>query len=280
MRRVLLAAVVLLTAGLFAVLLLPYRDLVFLTDEKGAVELDLPGVVFTAQGVVFFAVLLWTGYPFLTRDPPDRMSLFLTGWLILELGAYFALSPFPAGRRVMGVGVVAAIAFFRAAAATSIRVPLWVMPYATTLGLGLFAVDAWDARPENELAQAAAGYTEDHGGGRVWFSGHWGFQYYCDRAGMVPVVPNASRLEPGDWLVFPIVPDDQGFYRPYHGGAKFRPDPRYLVPEIEFVWRDLLSAQTIPTLYGGRYPVTGRDHPRLRVVVYRVTAAWAPIRIE
>ena len=42
------------------------------------------------------------------------------------------------------------------------------------------------------------------------------------------------------------------------------------------VWDDWLSAQTAPNFYGGIDPVTGRDHPRLRVVVYRIIREWKP----
>jgi hypothetical protein len=284
-KRGVVWGVVVLTLGLVTLLFLPYRDSVFLHDKNtGAVAVDLPGIVFTVEGAFFFLVLVLTGLPFLVRNHPNRTTWFLAGWLGLELVAYFVLSPFAAGRRVMGLGFVAAVAFFRAAAVLGrvkhVRPGRWVLPYGIALGLGLFAIDAWDARPEKVLAETAAGFVKDHGGGRTLFNGHWGFQYYCDREGMLPVVPGASQLEPGDWLVFPVVPDDVGFYRPYHGGAKFRIDPRYVTPEIEFTWRDWLSAQTIPTLYGGRYPVMGRDHPRLRVLVYRVVREWKPSRMD
>jgi hypothetical protein len=45
---------------------------------------------------------------------------------------------------------------------------------------------------------------------------------------------------------------------------------------VEIVWEDGLSAQTVPNYYGGINPVVGRDHPRLRVVVYRIVRSWEP----
>lgn len=96
---------------------------------------------------------------------------------------------------------------------------------------------------------------------------------------MKPVVPDRSVLMTGDWLVFPVIPDDVGFYRPYHGGAKFRPDLRHLKQEFEFVNDDWLNGQTIPTLYGGGFPFLGRRHPRLRVAVYRVTEMYVPLQL-
>jgi hypothetical protein len=44
-----------------------------------------------------------------------------------------------------------------------------------------------------------------------------------------------------------------------------------------FTWDDPLPAQTVPNFYGGVDPVVGRDHPRLKVEVLRVTKKWAVI---
>ncbi len=185
----------------------------------------------------------------------------------------------------MGVGIAAAFVFFRAADALGrvkkVQPARWALPYSFALGIGLFAIDTRDALPEKELAEEAARFVrEQHAGGRVWFNGHWGFQYYCDREGMVPVVPGQSRLAAGDWLVFPAIPDDVGFYRPYHGGAKFDPDPVLLEWKREFVVDDPICGTTIPELYGGKVPMFGIDHPRLRVAVYRVLKDWVPKRVE
>lgn len=90
------------------------------------------------------------------------------------------------------------------------------------------------------------------------------------------VVPGVSQLKKGDWLVLPVPPDDGGFYRPYHGGAVFARDESRTRFVRRLVRDDAISGATIPTLYGGRYPFTGRDHPRLVVDIYRVTADWVP----
>ena len=110
----------------------------------------------------------------------------------------------------------------------------------------------------------------------MWFFGHWGFQYYCERAGMRPFVAGQSPVAVGDYLVVPAFPDHLDFYRPDSINVPDWP-PRgvQVKPEAEFVWQDRLSAQTIPNFYGGTEPVTGRDHPRLRVVVYKVVGVKA-----
>ena len=75
-------------------------------------------------------------------------------------------------------------------------------------------------------------------------------------------------------MVLPVYPDD-GFRRPYAGFAV--KEPVWAGDEVAVVeWDDVLSAQTVPNFYGGAEPVSGRDHPRLRVRVYRLRADWAP----
>jgi hypothetical protein len=92
------------------------------------------------------------------------------------------------------------------------------------------------------------------------------------------IEPNRSQLKAGDWLILPVLPDEIGFYRPYHGEALFLLPAGTVEPVAEFEWDDRLAAQTVPNLYGGTVPVVGRDHPRLRVVVYRVVRDWIPQR--
>jgi hypothetical protein len=213
---------------------------------------------------------------------PNRSTLlFLVGWVILECVSTTVLSPFPAGRRVIGVATAASfLAMFLAVRFSSYGtipvVPRWPICVPIISGVLLFAVDSWDARAEKDAIAKANEFIPVVRGEQVWFNGHWGFQYYADRAGMMPVIPNQSVLMRGDWLVFPEIPDDVGFYRPYHGGAKFRIDPAFCRFITEFIVDDAISATTIPSLYGGTTPIRGRNHPRLKVVIYRITDDWHP----
>jgi hypothetical protein len=208
-------------------------------------------------------------------------SGFVVGWVVLELAGYFVLTPFPAARRV--VGLTAAVAVLAARAVSRVsranpgrRPPGWVVPFGVGVGVLVAALDTYDAFPEKALAEEAAAVAQSRPpAARVWYVGHWGFQYYCERAGMRPVVPGQSELAPGDDLVLPLYPDDQDFYRPYPGSVPIRPPADAVERIAEFVWDDRLSAQTIPNFYGGTEPIIGRNHPRLRVAVYRVTRAWA-----
>ncbi len=284
-RRFVVGVAVAAALGMIAVCLVPYSDAVLLRSRTtGSPRLDLPAVVFYALGVSVLGTLAVAAATLVFRPGRnwlrrDAATWFLVGWLGIELAAYFVLTPFPAGRRVISVcvvlGLIACRLVSRVRRIRPGRTPeRWIVGYAVGLGLGLFALDTWDALPERQLAYHAAEIVNDDG--RVWTQGHWGWQYYTDRLGMTLVDPGHSALRAEDWLVLPVSPDEQGFYRPYHGEATFRLDPDAVELVAGLWWDDRIAGQTIPNLYGGTVPVRGRDHARLRVVVYRVTRDWMP----
>ena len=52
-----------------------------------------------------------------------------------------------------------------------------------TLPITRAAIDTLDAFPEKHCAERAAALTADRPAeSTVWYIGHWGFQYYCERA--------------------------------------------------------------------------------------------------
>ncbi len=202
-------------------------------------------------------------------------SWFVVGWVLLELAGYFAMTPFPAARRVVGVSLALGVLSARVVSRTrrTGRPARWAVPFGIGVGVLAAALDGYDALPEKVLAGRAAAAVP--AGARAWYVGHWGFQFYCERAGMTPAVVGQAELAAGDYLVLPLYPDPHGFYRPYPGSYLVEPPDEAVELVAEFVWNDRLAAQTVPNFYGGIEPVVGRDHPRLRVAVYRLTRAWA-----
>jgi hypothetical protein len=258
---------VLAAGGLTAVAVVPEADAVLLRNGRtGSPRLDLPGLVYLTLGYATLAGLARCAW--VATGPGGR---FLALWLLAELVGYFALTPFPATRRVLPVVLPAGLLVAHTGRRVG-RPPGWVVGFGLATGVALFALDAWDARVEPAMVDRVAGRIA--GGGRVWTQGHWGWQYAADRRGWTLVEPGVSRTEAGDWLVLPVEPDNLGFYRPYHGGAKVDPSGAPLELVAEFVADDWLAAQTVPNLYGGAYPVVGRSHPRLRVRLYRLTADY------
>jgi hypothetical protein len=239
------------------------------------------GVVFLAAVTACAGLLLFRCRKGL-RIRGSGDSLFLVGWLVMELAASLVLTPFPAARRVIGLVVVGSILTARAMGLMGrirpMRLPSgWLIAFATAAGVAVAAIDTLDAFPEKYCAERAALITADRAAGAtVWYAGHWGFQFYCERAGMTPVVPGESQLAPGDYLVLPVHPEAEGFFRPHLGTDPIQVRTGSAEAVEEVVWEDALAAQTVPNYYGGINPVVGRDHPRLRVVIYRITRAWKP----
>jgi hypothetical protein len=211
---------------------------------------------------------------------------FVCLWLALEVVGFFAFTPFPAARRVLGLVVALTVLAGRLTSWQPLRARR--LGAAAALGLGIpvallvFWLDLREADRQREAVRRAAawirGSTLARPGsparGTTWFTGHWGFQYYAEREGFEPLIPEdpispppgprpePSRLRRGDWLVMP----DEGIDQP----------PVRIDPSLRLVRRIELDGRwprltTVPYFYSGNVAV---DHPRrngLEVRIYRVT---------
>ncbi len=271
-RQVVAGGAVLWVVGAVLVAVTPGAQAVLVGTTEHA-RLTIPTLVWRTTGAAVLLTALAAAVRLIgRREGRDADDWFVVGWVLLELAGYFAMTPFPAARRVIGVSLAVGVLAARVVSRTPERRPArWAGPFGVAVGVLLAALDGYDAVPEKALAGRAAAVIP--AGGRAWYVGHWGFQYYCERAGMTPAVVGRAELDAGDYLVLPLYPDDNGFYRP-HPGSWAVSAPADAERVAEFVWDDWLKAQTVPNLYGGVVPVTGRDHPRLRVAVYRLTRPW------
>jgi hypothetical protein len=233
-------------------------------------QTDLPTVTFFLAGLGVFGILgVGIGRAGIRRD-----TVFLIGWIVIEAVGTLGMTPFPAARRVCGVCLATTVLGWHLL--RSFSVPRWAIGAALGWGFLLFFVECWDAYPEKVLAERAAEVVHPAPGETVWFTGHWGFHYYADRHGMTHFISGRSILRRGDWLVLPMMPDWEGFYRPWPPDRELPKPTMQVEPVADLVWDDWLSGQTNPNLHGGSVPLKGRDHPRLRVVVYRVQEDWKP----
>ena len=204
----------------------------------------------------------------------SRDSWFVVGWLLLELAGYFALTPFPAARRVIGFAIVFGLLAKRLVRLVPARKPpKWILPFSVWAGVLVASIDTVDAYAERAIAEQAA--REFRGEKRVWFAGHWGFQYYCERAGFTMIVPGESVLQPGDVLLLPRQPP-QGLGRPHVGLLRITP-PKNRVEQLKPMYSvGGFKAQTIPNFYGGNDPID--DHmggaARLSIDRYRIVKPW------
>ncbi|QEL19680.1 ArnT family glycosyltransferase [Limnoglobus roseus] len=286
--RVLRAVVALLVVLALVIAFVPGRWTLISSKPPSQDPTGLADIYFRAVGglafvvgVRFAAITAFRSWGVVLRRSWE--SRFLLAWFLLELGAYFAVTPFPAGRRVLGVTAVLTLIALRlgtrlARIEPRMKAASWVLALGLLSGVAVAAIDTWDALPERELPRRAADVTRERGWtGTGYFVGHWGYQYYAEQAGMRILVPGRTVLQPGDWLVLPVNPDGRDFYRP--NGADIILNPNAVEPAVTLVWDDIVAAQTIPNLYAGRTPILGITHPRLAVTVYRVTAMWTPLPV-
>jgi hypothetical protein len=133
--------------------------------------------------------------------------------------------------------------------------------------MGYYGVDLYDASAGKEVAERAAELIPRQDSGTVWYVGHWGFQYYAERAGMKPVVPGSSHLHRNDWLVLPNDSINQ---------QKIQIDPNALALIDTLSAGDLLPVRTVSGYYGSRVPLEPNRGPCMVVRVYRVIADFIP----
>ncbi len=246
-------------------------------------RLTVGEVIFGMWGIIFFLVVGCVAWQLRSRrshgesDEANPMTencmhWLLLAWFLLELAGYFALTPFPAVRRVMGLTMVATLLFGRLAArsgriATDRSLLYGIAAGGALLGLGFYAVDLRDASAQQQAAEAAAAYLRPQSPATVWYVGHWGFQFYVERAGMRPVLLGESQLRKGDWLVVP----DKPIVR-----QNLQIDPGLVEPVDTISVQDSVPLRTVQGYYGGPSPLEHHEGPRVSVRIYRITAAWAP----
>jgi len=201
----------------------------------------------------------------------DPAARFLLVWLAIECAGFFVVSPYPALRRMIGIHLALTLLTARTLAR---REPSPVGVVALLVGAlavgGLFATsEVMDARARGPAIERAAAWidaTPAGRSGRRWYAGHWGVRYYADSAGLTPVVPGRSVLEPGDWLILP---------RGVHRQALRIPEGKALRVET-IVSRSPWPWSTIPGAYGGYRALRPQPAAQMEIVILRVVARFTP----
>jgi hypothetical protein len=183
-----------------------YSMTVLLVSLIGASALSyrLGWVAFAAVATcVAMADIFWDA---LSRR--DRVQLALWTWLLLaipvivyvHLPSKYLLPSVPAA----AILVVRIIPEAR-------RTARWLMPGVVTAGalLGLLILIGIRDLAETQHRAVAELIEPQAKLGRVWFAGHWGFQWYAEKAGASPVTSHAPLPQLGDTIVvseidFPI----------------------------------------------------------------------------
>ena len=271
-RRIIAPAVIGVVLGFLLIALLPERF-----QSWGANKHAMPHLIFSVLGIGFFASLLFVinrltkfsqnmkGYLSAWRE--YRIEWFLVGWWLIEIVAYFVLSPIPAVRRVLLLLIVSTLLVGRLLAkCPPARAPLvrWTAFGSILLGLLFYVTDFNDAYAEKAaIEQARKTISTTPPGETTWYLGRWGLQFYGEQAGMKPVLPDESDLRSGDWLV-----TTDSVYAPPPVLAHLR---RYrLKPVAEFAIGDRFPLSTMLGFYNSGIPLHHQEGPRRRVRIFRI----------
>ncbi len=198
----------------------------------------------------------------------NRTHAFLLVWFVIELVACVAISPFHAARRLIGPIVsgtllVAHVATASDAPRHSLRA---VAAFAVSLGLLFAAADALDARARyavhDRIATQLRELGHDPGRETVWFTGHWGFQFYAERRGYQPLIAGRSQVERGDWLLVP-------------NRASAQPVPRISLsaPLATVAVGHSFPLSTTPSAYMAAVAIRRQPLAQNRVVIRRVESS-------
>lgn len=213
------------------------------------------GLLATGLGCLVFARLV--------HEPEGRReTLLLLLWLVLEMLAYFALTPYQAVRRVIGMVVVGSLIGGRLLALqtptarqrTLLRQAVGLSALTGILGF-LVDLDLWrqEARAAREIVRT---YGDQ---GRLWYQGMGGFEFMAARTGMRWLDEPGAVARPGDLLAVPLV----------RGGSptETRPGPGWeYQASIHF-------AASLPLRSRYQYGGTALEHqegPLMTVAVYRL----------
>ncbi len=267
------AAVALLAAAGVALLGVVPSQEALVGRSDGKAVLTASNLVYGVLAVPVWASLGGVALALLARRRSEAggdhraAGLFLVAWLLLEAGGYFALSPFPASRRVAGFVLVFALAAGRLAHLRGVgrRAAAGAAFAGAALTLLLTFTDLVEAGAHETAADRVAhGAHAPAPGCTYWFTGLCGFGYYAERDGLKPLRIDRELPKPGDLIA---VLDDCGFRTDAATG------PGRKLELIDTVGvSDAFPFRTCPGYYSGRTPLEHRGAVRVRVFVYRVVA--------
>jgi hypothetical protein len=238
-------------------------------------ERAVSGVVFGTSGAITLVSLtaMAVTQPCLGgAGRRQRDGRFLAQWWLLEVAGYGVLSPWPAVRRILGIVVVGTLMVGSRAGLTARTSGCrWlirgVAAFAVALGLLFQAIDIDNAAAERDAVTLVTAWVRERDpSGPIWFVGHLGMQFYGERAGWRPVVPDESWLSAGSWLVVP----ERNF------GQQRIIVPPEAVPAAEFAILSRWPLCTIPWYHGTNKALDKQRGPILTLAVYRITADCIP----
>lgn len=222
-------------------------------------------VIWAFTGVSLWHLCRWNR----KHQSARKVNWFLGCWLLLEIGGFCALTPFPAIRRILGMFFVLCLILGRFASRMMRIEKNTTLLYGMViiqvfLGSLYWSVDYQGAWAQQKLAHRASDWiasnSEAEKESTVWFTGHWGWQFYAERQGMRPLIPHVSRVHVGDWIVMP----DSNVHQQE---VELPIEKVNLIHEMTF--SDRLPFRTMANFYDGYTGFIHQRGPRLKVSIYR-----------
>jgi len=163
-----------------------------------AVEVQI--IIWSAGGVCVLAMALmevWQKW--------DAVSWLLALWVVgmLLFSAFFNWTVNV--RSILPMAPAVAILMFRRLAQTRPKLPSGIKFSIIGCAILSLLVAQADFQEANLPRTATQSICAQYAGapGRMWFEGHWGFQYYMQSAGAWPLDSDQLAFMPGDFLVVP-----------------------------------------------------------------------------
>jgi hypothetical protein len=175
----------------------------------GATPERMP-MMLTMSGLLGVALVLQGGR--MMAVPARRKVLFgggdawfLPAWLAIETAVYFAMSPFPAARRMGAIVAVTLLLVGRAVVSAGPQAARPAVVHVAVAvnaicGLTMLTIGLVDGRNVEATADAAAAFMRANPGAENWQLTTLAFAHYLDATGIRRVDLAATTLQPGDLL--------------------------------------------------------------------------------
>ncbi len=173
-------------------------------------------VFFIGVGTLFLVTMAAAGVRLIFGRWPPRAEIsaawrddcFVVLWFVVEVAGYFALSPFPAYRRFIGIVIAGTFVAGRLASRTCsspqrIGLVRGAAIGGALLGVFFYGIDSCEAVAKKRVAEDAVALVRRQAAPntKVWFFCQWGTSGYLEREGFQFIHAGRSRLRPGDWVI-------------------------------------------------------------------------------
>jgi len=259
-----------LVAAVYALLLLvPEPHDVLLQYPDNGKPLLILNHLFVPLGIAFL-VTLGKSACRLLRTPSSSVAErqandFLVFWLLIEVLAYLAISPFPAVRRLFGITIAATFLLGRLAIVNGLdlerlRMIRGLTAVGVALGLGYYLIDLEDAFAEHLAFDRAVAYVRQQDSrATIRFYGTWGLLTPARREGLIWTKKAGEDLQAGDWFIHD---SRDGVLIPPRVWSHLRLE-HVIVEEARF------PLTTQRTFYASRTPIMRYEGARMEITIYR-----------